>query len=436
MDGVTGSGGGAEERLVADAVNRAYREEWARVLATAVRVARDFDTAEDCVQDAFARAITSWPRDGIPDRPGAWLTTVAVRQVLQVRRRAATLTRKLPLLVLPPDEPEDFDPEAPLEALPDERLRLVFTCCHPVLPPESRLALTLRLICGLTTAEVARLFLVKETAMQARITRAKRRITEAGVAYATPTGPELPERLDSVLDTVHLLYTAGHVAPVGETLLRDDLADRAISFAGMVHDLLPAESEATALLALLLLTEARRDARVSSTGALTRLQDQDRSRWDRRAAARGMDLLREAAAARPASRYVLMASIAACHTLAPTWQATPWSEIVRLYDALLVEWPSPVVALNRAVAVAELEGPEAALVELDALADAVSLSTYPYLAASRADLLRRAGRTDEAAAAYQEAILLTGNSVEAAFLAGQLELMRSGAEPGETPERA
>ncbi len=407
---------------VAAAVADAYRDEWARVLSTVIRVTRDFDAAEDCVQDAFAQALLSWSRDGIPDRPGGWLTTVAVRQALQVRRRAGVLARKLPLLM--EDEADgafaETGPASEFDQLPDDRLRLIFVCCHPALSPEARTALTLRLVCGLTTPEVAGAFLVTETAMQARITRAKKKIAAAGVPYRTPGRDELPERLPSVLDTVHLVYSAGHVAHSGESLLRVDLADRGLHIARMLRELVPEDRETAALLALLLLTDARREARTGGDGALVLLQDQDRTRWDRAMGDEGVALLRATEGGGPIGRYALMAAIAAEHATSPSWDDTDWEQIVRLYDLLLQRWPSPVVALNRAVAVAQASGPAAGLAELDELKDDPVLATYHYLPAARADLLHRLGHHAAAASAYREALLLTGNAVEAAYLQRRL----------------
>ncbi|MDQ6687736.1 MAG: RNA polymerase sigma factor [Actinomycetota bacterium] len=417
----------ASPERVADAVAAAYTAEWTRVLSTVVRAARNFDVAEDCVQDAYAQALLTWERDGIPDSPGAWLTTVAVRKAIQLHRRDATLAKKLPDLVQEQYQPPT-DPGAGtvFEAVPDDRLRLIFTCCHPALSAEARIALTLRLVCGLTSAEVAKAFLVKEATMQARITRAKKKIADAGIAYRTPTSAELPERLASVLDTVLLVYNAGHIAPAGAALMRTDLADRALQIARMLRALLPDDIETAALLALLLLTDARRTARVDDAGDLVQLERQDRSRWDREEIEEGLDLLRHAASAGSTSRYVVMASLAAVHDEAPNWEATDWPRMVALYDLLLDRWPSPVVALNRAIAIGMADGPEVGLSELAPLMAEPALATYPYLAAARADFLRRLGRNTEAVAAYGEALLLTANSVEATYLRRRLEEVQPG----------
>lgn len=394
---------------VAQAVAEAHSSEWAFVLAATARVAADLDLAEDCVQDAYAKALAHWQEQGIPRRPGAWLTTVATRRALELRRRAGVAERKLPLLM--PDPVDDLG----AEVFPDDRLRLVFTCCHPALAQETQIALTLRLVCGLSSAEIAKAFLVKETAMQARITRAKQKISKSGIAYRIPRLTELPERIDAVLDVVHLVYTAGHTAADGAELSRPDLAQRGLDLARMVRLLLPDSGEATALLALLLLTQARQAARVDVAGQLVLLEDQDRSVWDRSLIDEGLALVHEALGW-PVGRFGLMAAIAAVHAEAERWEDTDWQEILGLYDLLLARWPSPVVALNRVVALSHVDGPEAALRELRSLADDPTLATYPYLASTRAELLRRTGNWTEAVAAYEEALAFTSNTVEADFL--------------------
>jgi RNA polymerase sigma-70 factor (ECF subfamily) len=408
-------------RLVQEALNRAHREEWAGVMASAARVSRDLDVAEDCVQEAYAEALRTWPDHGIPDRPGAWLTTVAVRQALLHHRRRATLTRKLPLLV--PDE--IVDPTAaysdnPLDDQPDDRLRLIFICCHPELTPEARVALTLRLVCGLSSKEVAHAFLVKEATMQARITRAKKRIVEAGLPYETPSPGELPRRLESVLDTLYLVYTAGHSTPAGDSLFRTDLCDLAVSLARTLCHLLPQEGEAEALHALVKLTDSRRHARLTTSGEVVPLSEQNRAMWDRQAIREGIRALRRAIDLGADGRYLYLACLASCHSLAESWAQTPWPQIVALYDTLLARWPSPVVALNRAVAVGLQCGPERGLQELERIDSSGALATYPYLYAARAEFLGQLGRPDEAAAAYAEAIELSGNRAESRFLEGKL----------------
>jgi RNA polymerase sigma factor (sigma-70 family) len=384
-----------------------------------VRVTGDIDLAEECVQDAYARALASWPNSGVPARPGAWLTTVARRRAIDLKRRRSTHDRSLPRLVqiaaTDPDEIE-IDVDANGGEVADDRLRLIFTCCHPAIGPEAQVALTLRLLCGLTTVEVARAFLVNEAAMAARITRAKKKIAAAHVPYRVPSVEELPARVDAVLTVVHLLFTTGHTAPAGTDLIRRDLVERALDLARMLHALLPDDPNVTGLLALILLTDARRPARVDGSGQMVLLADQDRSDWDRAVIGEGVTLVRDALRRRPPGRFALMAAIAAVHAEAPSWNATDWGEIVGLYDLLLAIWPSPVVALNRAVATGFADGPEAGLTALDALATEPVLAAYSYLASSRADFLRRLGRVAEARLAYQEALLLSENAVERDFL--------------------
>ncbi|HWD79325.1 MAG TPA: sigma-70 family RNA polymerase sigma factor [Kribbella sp.] len=376
---------------VVDAVAAAHGSEWAAVLAATARVAADLDLAEDCVQDAYAKALVHWRSEGVPRRPGAWLTTVATRRALEHRRRADVARRKLPLLI-PSDDQVD-------ETFPDDRLRLIFTCCHAALSQEAQIALTLRLVCGLTSAEIAQAFLVKEATMQARITRAKQKISRTGIPYRIPHLHELPERIDAVLDVVHLVYTAGN--------------ERGIDLARMVRLLLPGSAEVAGLLGLLLLTEARRAAQVG--GELVLMEDQDRSLWDRELIAEGLALVPEAVA--PGGRFGLMAAIAAVHAEAERWEDTDWSEILGLYDLLVAKWPSPVVRLNRAVAVSYVQGPAEAL---DQLPDDPALATYPYLYSTRAELLRRLGRPTEARAAYEEALAFTSDPAQAAFLQRRL----------------
>jgi len=404
---------------LAAAIAEAHRREWAFVLAATVRVTRDLDLAEECVQDAYARALESWADGGIPANPGAWLTTVARRRALDLRRRSARFARSLPLLL---DERYEPDEEPPHEVA-DDRLRLIFTCCHPALAPAAQVALTLRLVCGLSTTEVARAFLVSETTMAARITRAKKKIASARIPYRVPGAEELPARTDAALSVVHLVFTTGHTAPAGERLLRQDLVERALDLARMLRSLLAADREVAGLLALILLTNARSATRVSAEGELLLLADQDRSRWDQQAIAEGRELVREALRRRPPGRFALMAAIAAVHAEAASFEQTAWREIVALYDLLGEIWPSPVVALNRAAAIGLADGPAAGLRALDGLAAEPRLATYRYLAAARADFLRRLGRTAEARGAYQEALLLTENAVERAFLAGRLQAL-------------
>ena len=387
----------------------AHRREGAYVLAATVRVTRDIDLAEECVQDAFAKALLSWGDDP-PRNPGAWLTTAARNRALDVIRREATLRTKLPLLVEEP--PDAHDP------FPDDRLRLVFTCCHPAIAPEAQVALALRLLCGLSTAEVARAFLVSEPTMAARLTRAKKKIAQARIPYRIPDADDLPERVDAVLAALHLLFTTGHTAPTGDQLVRHDLVSRALDLTRMLRTLMPTP-EVDGLLALILLTDARRATRLDDEGRLVLLESQDRTKWDAGQTEEGIALVTAALTPTP-GRYALQAAIAAVHAEAPSYEETDWREIVGLYDVLLHRWPSPVVRLNRAVAVGMVAGPQAGLDSLAPLAEDPVLATYGYLTAARADFLRRLGRVDEARTSYEEALLLTENAVERRFLAERL----------------
>jgi RNA polymerase sigma-70 factor, ECF subfamily len=390
------------------------------VLAATARVTRDLDTAEDAAQDAYVQALRAWERDGLPDRPGAWLTTVARRNALNRMRRRRTLEAKLPLLV----EPEDADGPEPAGggpgAIPDDRLRLIFTCCHPALAPEAQVALTLRLVCGVATPDIARAFLVPDATMAARLTRAKKKIAAARIPYTVPSAADLPARVDAVLTVVHLLYSTGHTAPSGGDLVREDLCERALGLARLLRRLLPDDREAAGLLALLLVHEARRATRTDADGRLLRLEDQDRSLWDGEQIAEADRLVVAALRAGPPGRFTLQAAIAAVHAQAPSYEATDWPQIVALYDELLRVWPSPVVALNRAVAVSMVDGPATALAIVDELAADGRLAGYRYLPATRAALLHRLGRHAEAAAGYREALALTDNEAEQEFLTQRL----------------
>jgi RNA polymerase sigma factor (sigma-70 family) len=409
---------------VTAAVAEAHRRDWGFVLAATARITLDLDAAEDCVQDAYAQALTAWADGGVPAKPAAWLTVVARRRAMDLIRRRDTLSRKLPLLVgtatsSGPGDDTDADP------IPDDRLRLIFTCCHPALAAEARVALTLRLLCGLTTAEVARAFLVSEPTMAARITRAKKKIAAARIPYRVPPASELPDRLAAVLDVVHLVFTTGHTAPAGESLQRRDLTERALDLARMLRQLLPDHPAVAGLLALILLTDSRRHTRTTAGGRLLLLAEQDRTRWDRAEIDEGLALIGAALQQRPPARYALMAAIAAVHAAAPRWEATDWQQITDLYDTLTQIWPSPVVALNRAIAIGEARGPHAGLAALDQLAAEAQLASYHYLPAARAEFLRRLHRTEEARLAYQEARLLADNPVEQDFLTRRLDELDS-----------
>jgi RNA polymerase sigma-70 factor (ECF subfamily) len=396
---------------VARAVAEAHRSGWAQVLAATVRVTRSLEAAEECVQEAYAAALAGWPETGIPASPVAWLTTIARRRAIDAVRRERVLATKLPLLVVEPVEAgEETSP-----------LSLIFMCCHPALAAEAQPALTLRLVCGLPTGEIARAFLVSEPTMAARLTRAKKKIAVARIPWRVPGAAELPDRLRGVLGVVHLLFTAGHTAAAGTTLLRTDLMERALHLARLLRELMPDEREVRGLLALLLVTHARRDTRADAEGRLVRLADQDRSRWDRAAIAEAHDLIVDGLRGGRPGRYVLQAAIASRYARAATYEQTDWAQIVTLYDALLTVWPSPVVALNRTVAVAEVHGPARALAEVEALEREGRLATYQYLPAVKADLLRRLGRTAEAGTAYRQALDMTGNEAEREFLTGRLD---------------
>jgi RNA polymerase sigma-70 factor (ECF subfamily) len=403
------------------AVERAHSEHWGRLLALLTRLVGNLDVAEESLQDAYEIALTAWERDGVPDKPDAWLLTAARRRATDRFRREATLARKLPLLAA--GRPEDPEVELDMSTIPDERLRLLFTCCHPALPGEARIALTLRLLGGLTTAEIARAFLVAEPTMAARITRAKKKIAGAGIPYRVPSDAELPERLAGVLAVLYLVFTEGHSATSGDEPVRRELCDEAIRLARVVVALMPDEPEAAGLLALLLLQHARRDARTGPDGRIVLLPEQDRTRWDRDQIAEGLALLRAGARRGPAGPYLLQAAIAAEHARAGTAAETAWDRIAALYAALEDLTGSPVVRLNRAVAVAEVDGPAAGL----ALLEGVELPGFHLLPATRADLLRRLGRTAEAADAYEAAAGSAGNAADREFLLRRLAQLRADA---------
>ena len=407
------------------AVVEAHRREWAAVLAATVCTVRDLDVAEECAQEAFVAAFEAWCRDGIPKSPGAWLTTVAKRRAVDMIRREVTLRTKLPLLIEPAQSDEEIVRGELIQTdsrdvVQDERLRLIFLCCHPALAPEAQMALTLRLVCGMSTEDIARLFLVSDTTMGARLTRAKQKISTARIPLRMPTESEMPDRLRAVLGVIYLLFTMGHTAASGSSLMRPELVDEAMHLTTVLQDLMPDEREVRGLLALLLVTDARRTTRVDADGAPVSLEDQDRSRWDVLAIARANELVAEGLRSARPGRYTLQAAIALVHASAPSFDDTEWVEIVRLYDLLLESWPSPIVALNRAVAVAQLDGPDVALILVEELEGEPRLADYHYLPAIKADLLRRLGREDEALAEGQRALGLVRNDAERAFLDAQL----------------
>jgi RNA polymerase sigma-70 factor (ECF subfamily) len=400
---------GAVEAAVAEA----FKDEWGQVVATLIRVTGDWDLAEECAQDAFALALQRWPRDGIPARPGAWLTTTARHRATDRLRREAVGAAKLREVAAVTYGPEPDDDDS---GVPDDRLRLMFTCCHPALALESQVALTLRTLAGLTTAEIARAFLVGEQTMSKRLVRAKQKIKHAGVPYRVPPAHLLPERTPAVLAVLYLLFNEGYSATAGADLVRRGLSAEAIRLARVLARLMPDEPEAVGLLALMLLHDARRDSRLDDAGDLVTLEDQDRRRWDPTEIAEGAALLDDALRRGTPGPYQIQAAIAACHATARVAADTDWAQIAALYGQLMRLTSSPVVALNRAVAVGMAHGPAAGLRLVDGLAESGSLAGYHLLPATRADLLRRLGRAAEAADAYQEALHQATTDTERRYL--------------------
>ena len=412
----------------ADTLDAIFREEWGRLLAKLVRWLGDLDLAEEVAADAIAAAVERWPSDGVPDRPAAWLLTTARHRAVDLLRRRRTYTGKLALFQREAERPEELpEPAQPDRPIEDDRLRLFFTCCHPALAPDIRVAMTLRYLAGLSTAEVARAFLVPEPTMAQRLTRAKRKIREAGIPYRVPGRDELPDRLPDVLHVIYVVFTESYAASRGPALVRPELAAEAVRLARLLHRLMPADREVTGLLALLLLIDARRAARTGRDGELVLLADQERSRWDRAAIQEGIRLVEQALPGGNPGPYALQAAIAALHDEAESVQATDWLQIVALYDLLQKVLPSPLVALNRAVAVGMACGPAAGLALLDELAGAGPLERYHLYHSARGRLLARLGRLPEAAEAYHRALAVVGNDPERAFLRRLAQFTAGGA---------
>jgi RNA polymerase sigma-70 factor, ECF subfamily len=400
-------------------VAEAFRAEWGRVVAYLIRVTGDWDLAEECAQDAFAKALERWPRDGVPTSPAAWLRTTARNRAIDSMRRAATGNAKLREAAITrfPDDPDDADDSG----IPDDRLRLIFTCCHPALPIEAQVALTLRTLAGLSTNEIARAFLVPTETMAKRLVRAKHKIRDAAIPYRVPPAHQLPERTGAVLAVLYALFNEGYSATSGAALVREGLCAEAIRLGRLLVELMPDEPEALGLLSLMVSHEARRPARLDAAGDLVILENQDRARWDAAAITEATQILETAIRLERPGPYQVMAAIAACHAVASTAEATDWHEIAVLYQRLSEMIPSPVVALNRAVAVAMAEGPAAGLSLVEEIERSGELSDYYLLPATRADLLRRLGRGGQAVAAYRRALELAQTDAERRYLTKRLQ---------------
>ncbi|MDQ2730204.1 MAG: RNA polymerase sigma factor [Armatimonadota bacterium] len=406
-----------ERTSMRETVDIIYRTESRRILATLIRLLGDFDLAEDALHDAFAAAMEKWPREGMPGNPRAWLVSTGRFKAIDMLRRRARLDASLPELAESLYSNTDDGPDD--DGIEDDRLRLIFTCCHPALAPDARVALTLREVCGLTTEEIARAFLTTPTTLAQRIVRAKRKIKDAGIPYQLPTREDLPDRIEGVLHVVYLVFNEGYSASSGDSLTRADLSGEGIRLGRLLYELLP-QPEVAGLLALMLLHESRRPARTSPAGDLILLADQDRSLWRQDQIREGISLVERALPSRPLGPYTLQAAIAAVHAEAPNAEATDWNQIVALYDVLGRVEPSPVVELNRAVAVAMRDGPLAGLALIDAIQARGDLVEYHLLYATRADLCRRLGHTAEARSAYERALALAQQEPERRFLERRL----------------
>jgi len=406
-------------KQVREVVDDVYRSESRQVLATLIRLLGDFDAAEEALHDAFAVAVERWSHDGVPANPRAWLVSTGRFKAIDGMRRRARLDASLPELAKHLESSTSDVEEPDDESVEDDRLRLIFTCCHPALPPDAQVAMTLREVCGLTTDEIARAFLTRPPTVAQRIVRAKAKIRDAGIPYVVPSETDLPDRLDAVLRVVYLVFNEGYSASSGGSLTRHDLSGEAIRLGRLLIELLP-EPEAVGLLALMLLQDSRRAARTSPTGDLILLDDQDRSLWNRDQIAEGASLVERALSSRRIGPYTLQAAIAAVHAQAPNPAATDWAQIVALYDVLMQANPSPVVELNRAAAVAMRDGPSAGLTLIDAILARGDLANYHLAHSARADLCRRLGRTAEARVSYERALGLTQQEPERRFLKRRL----------------